>query len=268
MTQMKQHDATSPAVTSEEQGGIAHIQFNRPEALNAVNGEVCTGLQQAILDAEENNAVKAVLISGRGRAFCAGGDLNAIKQLCDMDAERLHARLTRDFGAVKQIYECTKPTVAAVHGAVVGGGIGIAAACDFVVAEAGTKFAFPFLDLGIIPDMCIMYVLTQRAGLQVARRLLLRGARIKADEASRLGLVDEISQPGELIADAMVLAEELAGKAGPAMSFAKHHLNQISQYTFEESMEKEILRQTLLWKTREVRVRCDAMLQALVEKKG
>jgi len=265
---MKHNDDTSPAVISEEQGAIAHIQFNRPEALNAVNGELCAGLQQAILDAEQNDSVKAVLISGRGRAFCAGGDLNAIKQICDMDAERLHARLTKDFVAAQQVYDCTKPTVAAVHGAVVGGGSGIAAACDFVIAEQGTKFAFPFLDLGIIPDMCIMYVLTQRVGLQAARRLLLRGTRIEADEARQLGLVDKVSQKGQLSTDAMALTEELAGRAGPAMSFAKQHLNQISQYTFEESMEKEILRQTLLWKTSEVRVRCDAMLKALGEKNG
>ena len=264
---MKQTDENSPAVVTEGQGAIAHIRFNRPEALNAVNGEVCTGLQQAILDAEQNDSVKAVLISGRGRAFCAGGDLNAIKKLCDMDADTLHARLTRDFAAVQQVYDCTKPTIAAVHGAVVGGGSGIAAACDFVMAEEGTKFAFPFLDLGIIPDMCIMYVLTQRVGLQATRRLLLRGTRIKADEARGLGLVDEISRKGKLITDAMALAEELAGKAGPAMSFAKQHLNQINQYTFEESMEKEILRQTLLWKTSEVRERCDVMLNALAEQK-
>ena len=265
---MKQNDKNCPAVVTEQQGVIAHIQFNRPEALNAVNGEVCTGLQQAVLDAEQNDSVKAVLISGRGRTFCAGGDLNAIKRLCDMDTERLHARLTKDFAAVQQVYDCTKPTVAAVHGAVVGGGSGIAAACDFVIAEEGTKFAFPFLDLGIIPDMCIMYVLTQRVGLQAARRLLLRGTRIKADEAHQLGLVDEISQKGKLITDAMMLAEELAGKAGPAMSFAKQHLNQFSQYSFEESMEKEILRQTLLWKTSEVRVHCESMLKTLAEKKG
>ena len=265
---MKQNDKNGAAVVTEIQGAIAHIQFNRAEALNAVNGEVCTGLQQAILDAEQNDSVKAVLISGRGRAFCAGGDLSAIKRLCDMDAERLHARLTKDFAAVQQVCDCTKPTVAAVHGAVVGGGSGIAAACDFVIAEQDTKFAFPFLDLGIIPDMCIMYVLTQRVGLQAARRLLLRGVRIKTDEASRLGLVDEVSQKGMLITDALALAEELASKAGPAMSFAKQHLNQISQYTFAESMEKEILRQTLLWKTDEVGVRCDAMLQALADKKG
>ena len=265
---MNQNDENYPAVVSEQQGAIAHIQFNRPEALNAVNGEVCTGLQQAILDAEQNDAVKTVLISGRGRVFCAGGDLNAIKKLCDMDADTLHARLTRDFAAVQQVYNCTKPTIAAVHGAVVGGGSGIAAACDFVIAEEGTKFAFPFLDLGIIPDMCIMYVLTQRVGLQTARRLLLRGIRIEADEARQLGLVDEISQKGNLSTDAMTLAKQLAGRGGPAMGFAKGHLNQISQYTFEESMEKEILRQSLLWKTSEVRTRCDAMLDALAEKKG
>jgi len=264
---MKQNDENSPAVVTEVQGVIAHIQFNRPEALNAVNGEVCTGLQQAILDAEHNDSVKAVLISGRGRAFCAGGDLNAIKRLCDTDSDKLHARLTKDFAAVQQVYDCKKPTVAAVHGAVMGGGSGIAAACDFVIAEEGTKFGFPFLDLGIIPDMCIMYVLTQRVGLQAARRLLLRGIRIKAEEARRLGLVDEISQKGDLGTDAMTLAEELASRCGPAMSFTKRHLNQISQYTFEESMEKEILRQTLLWKTSEVRIRCDAMLEALAEKK-
>ncbi len=265
---MKQNDTECGAVVTEYQGNIAHIQFNRPETLNAVNGEFCKGLQQAILAAECEDSVKAVLLSGRGRAFCAGGDLNAIKRLCDMHAEQLHARLTKDFAAVQQVYNCTKPTVAAVHGAVVGGGTGIAAACDFVIAEEGTKFAFPFLDLGIIPDMCIIYVLSQRTGLQAARRLLLRGTRIKADEARRLGLVDEICQTGSLLTAAMALAEELAGKAGPALSFAKQHLNQVSQYTFAESMEKEILRQSLLWKTSEVRQRCDAMLKSLAKKQA
>lgn len=254
------------AVICEHLADVAHIRLNRPEALNAVNGELCAQLHRALLYAEADDAVKVVLISGNGRAFCAGGDLNAISRLCNTDADVLHATLTRDFAAVQQIYRCAKPTVAAVHGAVVGGGSGIAAACDFVVAEQGTKFAFPFLDLGIIPDMCILYVLTERVGLQQARRLLLRGTPLVADEAQRLGLVDEVSPKGELLAVAIELAEALAKRGGAAMSFAKRHLNQVGQYTFEESMEKEILRQTLLWKTGEVRRRTEAMLATLANK--
>lgn len=256
------------AVICEHLAGVAHLRLNRPEALNAVSGELCAQLRQALIDAEADDAVKVVLISGNGRAFCAGGDLNAIQRLCDMEADALHAALTRDFAAVQQVYRCPKPTVAAVHGAVVGGGIGIAVACDFVVAEEGTRFAFPFLDLGIIPDMGILHLLTQRVGLQQARRLLLRGIPIMADEALRLGLVDEVSPRGELPAAADGLAEALARRGGAAMNFAKRHLNQVGQYTFEESMEKEILRQALLWKTGEVRRRTEAMLAALAGKKG
>lgn len=256
------------AVICEYLAGVAHVRLNRPEALNAVNGELCAQLRQALLDADADDAVKVVLISGNGRAFCAGGDLNAIQRLCDMEADALHAALTRDFAAVQQVYRCTKPTVAAVHGAVVGGGSGIAAACDFVVAEQGTKFVFPFLDLGIIPDMCILYLLTQRVGLQQARRLLLRGIPIMADEAQRLGLVDEVSPKGELPAAAGGLAEALARRGGAAMNLAKRHLNQVGQYSFEESMEKEILSQALLWKTGEVRRRTEAMLAALAGKKS
>lgn len=105
-------------------------------------------------------------------------------------------------------------------------------------------------------------------GLQQARRLLLRGIPITADEAQRLGLVDELSPRGELAAAAGGLAEALARRGGTAMNLAKRHLNQVGQYSFEESMEREILSQALLWKTGEVRRRTEAMLAALAGKKG
>lgn len=264
---MQQTDDSAPIVLTEIQGGVAHIRLNRPDALNAVNSELCAALKQAILAAEQDAAARVLLISGNGRAFCAGGDLNTIKQLCDAEIGTLHATLTRDFSAARQVYQCGKPIVAAVHGAVVGGGSGIAAACDFVVAEEGTMFAFPFLELGILPDMGILYGLTQRVGLQAARRLLLRGASITTDEAHRLGLVDVVSPSGALLDDALSLAEELARRGGPAMNFTKRHLNQIGRFSFDESMEKEILEQTLLWKTREVQTRADNMLATLTRKK-
>lgn len=260
-------DMSDKPILTRHENGLAYIRLHRPDALNAVNGELCAGLRQAIIDADNDDSVQAVLISGEGRAFCAGGDLNAIKRLCNASIEALHATLSSDFAAVRQVYHCAKPTVAAVHGAVVGGGAGIAAACDFVVAEAGARFAFPFLELGIIPDMCVLYGLTQRTGLQAARRLLLRGTAISAEEAKCIGLVDEISPTGCLMRDAEALAVELSRRGGPAMSFSKRHLNQIGQMSFDESMEKEILYQTLLWKTEEVRRRCDTLLEKLQSKK-
>ena len=265
---MQQIDDSVPVILTEIHDGVAHIRLNRPDTLNAVNSELCMGLQQTVLAADQDAAVKVLLLSGNGRAFCAGGDLNTIGQLCDRETDQLHATLTRDFSATRQIYHCTKPTVAAVHGAVVGGGSGIAAACDFIVAEEGTRFAFPFLDLGILPDMGILYGLTLRVGLQAARRLLLRGISIKADEANRLGLVDIISPSGSLLVDALSLAQELAKRGGPAMNFTKQHLNQIGQYSFDESMEKEILKQSLLWKTSEVRARTDSMLATLTNRRA
>lgn len=264
---MQQPPDHAPVVLTEILEGVAHIRLNRPTALNAVTGELCAALQQAVLAADRDASVKVLLISGVGRAFCAGGDLHAILQLCDSETDALHATLTRDFSAIGQIHHCSKPTVAAVHGAAVGGGAAIAAACDFVYAEAGTKFAFPFLDLGILPDMGILYVLTQRVGVQAARRLLLRGGRIQADEAYRLGLVDVVCPGGAVWSEAQTFARELVARAGPAMNFAKQHLNQIGRYSFDESLEQEILKQTLLWKTSLVRTRADHMLATLAAKK-
>lgn len=255
-------------VLFEKTGPVARLTLNRPEARNAVNGDLARRFKECLNEVERDDAVKAMILSGKGQLFSAGGDLKSIEQMCAASAERNHASLSETFSAVEQLYHCSKPTIAAVHGAVVGGACGLAAACDFIYAEVGTRFIFPFLDLGIIPDMCVMFVLTQRVGLQAARRLLLQAQTVAAAEAQKLGLVDYVCEEGKLLDMAMAAAEDLAKRSGPAFSFAKSHLNRISQMSFAESMQQEVLQQALLWTTPEVRQRTQAMLQELAKKKS
>lgn len=251
----------------EKGGAVARLTLNRPESRNAVNGDLCHRLKACLLEVERDDRIKAVVLSGRGQIFSAGGDLKSIQQMCDAGADCNHARLTETFSAVDQLYHCSKPTIAAVHGAVVGGACGLTAACDFVYAEENTHFIFPFLDLGILPDMCVMFVLTQRIGLQATRRLLLQAQTITAAEAHKLGLVDHISDELKVLDDAMTAAENLAKRSGPAFGFAKSHLNRIGQLSFAESMQQEALQQSLLWTTPDVKKRAQAMLEQLAAKK-
>ncbi|MFQ5650103.1 MAG: enoyl-CoA hydratase/isomerase family protein [bacterium] len=251
----------------EKTGAVARLTLNRPQARNAVNGDLCRRLQECLTEVERDDRVKAVVLAGKGPIFSAGGDLNSIEKMCDDSAGRNYVSLTETFGAVEQLYNCSKPTISAVHGAVVGGACGLVAACDFVYAEETTRFIFPFLDLGIIPDMCVMFVLTQRVGLQAARRLLLQVQTITAGEASNLGLVDHLSAEGKLMDEALTAAENLAKRSGPAMAFTKSHLNRIGRLSFAESMQQEVLQQSLLWTTPEVKQRAREMLQQLATKK-
>ncbi len=256
------------AVLLDTKGAVANLKLNRPASMNSVNGDLCLGLVRAIDALEEDDDIRAVVLSGEGRSFCAGGDLKAIDEICASEADSIYARLRKDFKAVERLYNFSKPTIAAIHGKVMGGGCGFAAACDFVCAAENTVFGFPFLDLGILPDMGVLFVVTQRIGLAAARRALLLGKPLKADEAEKLGLVDQVVSPGEHLAAAFDLAEKLAGKFPPAVQFTKKHLNQVGALSFSDSLEREIQQQALLWCTPQVKTQMKAVIRKFILKKS
>ncbi len=255
------------AVLLERKGAIAHLKFNRPGTMNSVNGELCMRLVRFLDELAEDDSIRAVVLSGEGRSFCAGGDLQTIDEICNSEPDRIYSRLRKDFNAIERLYDFNKPTIAAVHGKVMGGGCGFSAACDFIYANEDTVFGFPFLDLGILPDMGVLFVITQRIGLPAARKSLLLGESLKAEKAEKLGLVDRVIQDGKHLEEAFLLAEKLAAKFPPAVQFTKKHLNRISALTFSDSLEREIQTQSLLWCTPEVKMKMKEIVREFSPKK-
>jgi enoyl-CoA hydratase/carnithine racemase len=221
--------------------GVATITLDRPATLNSLTFEVYEELRDtfAALDGEEK--VRAVLVTGEGRAFCSGGDVNAIiGELFSRDMKGLVA-FTRVTGAlIKNIRAVRRPVVAAVNGIAVGAGAVIALACDLRVASESAEFGFIFPKVGLCgADMGAAYLLPRVVGLGRASELLFTGDVIGAEEALRIGLVNRVTKPEECVPTARALAERLA--SGPAFAHAmtKQMLESEHGMTLEAAIEAE-----------------------------
>lgn len=255
------------AVLLEKEDGIAHIRLNRPATMNSVNKDICFGLGARLNELSADDGIKAVVLSGEGRSFCAGGDLPTIEAICASKPDEIYNRLRLDFNAIVLLYNFNKPLVAAVHGKIMGGGCGFAAACDFVCADETTSFGFPFLDLGILPDMGVLFLVTQKIGLPLSRKALLLGEPLLAKEAEKIGFVDYLVPKDEHIDQAFTIAKKMAGKFPAAVQFAKKHLNQVNALSFSQSLEREIQQQSLLWCTPQVKQTMEKIIQKFSNKK-
>lgn len=182
-------------VRLERQGPVAQVVLNRPEVRNAFNPILIRELTEVFQSLAAAPDVRAVVLRGEGKGFCAGGDLNWMREMTGYgpaenmeDARRLGRML-------KAIWACPHPVIARLHGAVYGGGTGITAAADIAVAEAGTTFCFSEVRHGMIPAMIAPFVL-RRIGESAARRYFLTAEPFDAPTALRMGLISEVVDPG------------------------------------------------------------------------
>ena len=227
--------------------GVATITLTRPETLNSLTFEVYEELRETFAALDEENAVRAVLITGEGRAFCSGGDVNSIiGELFARDMKGLLA-FTRVTGAlIRNIRACRRPVVAAVNGTAVGAGAVMALACDFRVASSAAKFGFIFPRVGLCgADMGAAYLLPRVIGLARANELLFLGDVIGAEEAYRIGLVTKVVAPDECVPAARAIAERLA--SGPAFAHAmtKQMLESEHTMTLDQAIEAEAQAQAI-----------------------
>lgn len=191
----------------EISGDTANITFNRPEKRNAISPKMIEELM-AVLDEIENGPARTAVFTGAGKAFCSGMDLEALSGFAAQSpAENIEhsRRLSRMF---RRIWSFPKPTIAAVNGAAIAGGCGIATLCDFTLSVPGAKFGYPEVRTGYIPAIVSVF-LTRQVGEKCARDLLLTGRIINADEALRAGLVTQIVPAEELLPAAHKLCEML-----------------------------------------------------------
>jgi 2-(1,2-epoxy-1,2-dihydrophenyl)acetyl-CoA isomerase len=203
-------------VTLEVTDGVAHLRLDRPDAANALDLSTARALRSLVADAADDLAVRAVLVTGSGRRFCAGGDVASFVAASDPSAY-LHELATEADAAVRALAALEKPVVAAVHGAVAGAGLAVMLSCDLVVADPGTSFVFAYPGIGLTPDCGVSYLLPRAIGQQRALHFALSGRPATAAEALEWGMVTEVAE--EPADRAFALAASLA--SGPAVALGQ-----------------------------------------------
>jgi enoyl-CoA hydratase/carnithine racemase len=240
--------------------GVATITLSRPDTLNSLTFEVYEELRDTFAALDHDDEVRAIVITGKGRAFCSGGDVSSIiGELFARDMKGLVA-FTRITGAlIRNIRAVRRPVVAAVNGTAVGAGAVIALACDFRVASTGAKFGFIFPRVGLCgADMGAAYLLPRVVGLGRASELLFLGDVISAEEAYRIGLATRLVPPEACVSEATALAERLA--SGPAFAHAmtKQMLESEHTMTLDQAIEAEAQAQAICMQHPDFRAAYDA----------
>ena len=209
--------APDPIVEVDAQDGVAWLRLNRPEALNALNRVLTSALEEALERVAAMDEVRVLVVTGRGRAFCAGNDIKEMQTVAPDEAEALarrHAAIVQRFSSLPQV------TIAAVDGYALGGGLMLAIAQDLRVASDRARFGLPEVTLGFPPAYGIARLLDVVAGGH-ARDLLLTGRTIHATEALRIGLVNRVVAPPTLEASVTSLAAEIARSPRSGLSATK-----------------------------------------------
>src|SRR5690349_1000287 len=240
--------------------GVATITLCRPDRLNSLTFQVYEELRDVFAALDREDAVRAVVITGQGRAFCSGGDVESIiGELFARDMRGLVA-FTRVTGAlIRNIRALRRPVVAAVNGTAVGAGAVIALACDFRIASSSAKIGFIFPKVGLSgADMGAAYLLPRVVGLGRASELLFLGDIIQADYAERIGLFGRVVAPEQCLPEAQALAERLA--SGPAFAHAmtKQMLESEHGMTLDQAIEAEAQAQAICMQHPDFRAAYDA----------
>ncbi|MDG4901673.1 enoyl-CoA hydratase/isomerase family protein [Mesorhizobium sp. M1A.F.Ca.IN.020.06.1.1] len=206
-------------VTFEQDGAIGTVTLRRPEKFNALDIPMLRALEAALDKAELAEGVRVVLISGEGKGFCAGGDVEAWAQLSAADFQVQWVRYGhRVFDRLARLRQ---PTIAVLSGHALGGGLELAAACDFRVAETQIKLGFPETSIGVVPGWSGTQRAVRRFGAQIVRRMALGGEIFLANEALALGVVDRVVETGKALDEAKAWGEKIAERGPLATEAAK-----------------------------------------------
>lgn len=194
-------------------GPVAWLRLNRPEAMNAINDSLISDLARALDDVAADPGVRVVVLTGNGRAFCAGGDLKAVAPNGELDPAHLMAFLRRGTATIERLPALTQPVIAAINGVAAAGGLEIAMACDIIVAAESARIGDAHANFGLLPGGGGAARLARIVGPMVAKRLAYTGALVPAADLVGCGLVSEVVPDDRLEIRVAELAAELAGKS-------------------------------------------------------
>ena len=220
-------------------GPVARITLNRPDVHNAFDEESIHALTGAFTALGQEPAIRAIVLTGEGRSFCAGADLNWMKHVARYSLEENVADARHLQQMLAAMANCPKPTIARVHGIARGGGTGLVAACDIAIAAESVQFAFSEVRLGLVPAVIAPFVL-EKIGPGAARALFVSGAAFPAAEAHRLGLIQQVVPDAELDAAVDRTLEEVLAAGPQAVAMLKRLLRRIEDKTPAEVAEDTV----------------------------
>jgi methylglutaconyl-CoA hydratase len=223
----------------ENAGYIASITFNRPDKRNAISTQLIAELQ-SVLDALEKTHTRVVILTGSGKAFCAGIDLDLLRNIANQSPGENQEDSRRIAKMFRKIWSYSRPMIAAVNGHALAGGCGIATLCDFTLAVPEAKFGYTEVKIGFLPAIVSVF-LTRQIGEKRCRDLLLTGRLVEATEARELGLVNEIVPAEKLMARAHELADTLLAASPSSITRAKHLLVSAAAAGVDHDLERAVL---------------------------
>ena len=213
-------------ISVETTRGVMRITLNRPEVLNSFNSLMAAEVQAALRSAGSDPAVRAVLLTGAGRAFCAGQDLAEFKTDGEPRPVDFSAHVRKTYNPIVQaIRALEKPVVCAVNGVAAGAGANLALACDFVIASGTASFIQAFVKIGLVPDTGGTFFLPRLVGLARATAMMMLGEKVTAEDALACGMIYRVCEPTSLTQEAEAFAELLASQATRGLGLTKRLLN-------------------------------------------
>ncbi len=218
--------------------GIATVLLDRADKLNALSAEMYDALARVFGELNLDERVRVVLLTGAGKAFCAGGDVGSMGSF---DVVSGRKRSKGHHRMVLALHHLEKPVIAAVRGPAAGIGASLALACDLIVASETAYLLMAFKNVGIPPDGGAIYFLTQHLGLARAKELVYSARRLPAAEAKEMGLISRVVADDRLEAESLALAREIAGSATYALTLAKRMFQHMYVPTLEQLLELEVL---------------------------
>ena len=231
-----------------EEDGIAVVSLNRPEILNVLSNTMCKEATQLLKSLEKDPNVRAIVLTGEGRAFCAGLDLSEIRT-GEGDTVSIYRRMEAANSLIVLLTQIMKPIVAAVNGVATASGMNLCLACDLVVASRNAKFSQNFGHVGLIPDVGGAYLLPRIAGVSKAKEIIFLDRELSAEEAQRLDIVTQLVEPEQVMDTARTLARKMAAGPSFAFSIAKKMLGKCEEMDITTALHMESLSQALLTNT-------------------
>jgi 2-(1,2-epoxy-1,2-dihydrophenyl)acetyl-CoA isomerase len=233
--------SSSPALLENRHGSITTLVMNRPTRLNALNNELSTSLNEALVRIANDRTTNVVILTGAGRAFCAGGDLSEIGRGRERgDTSELAPILRSGMQAVLNIRTMPQPVIAAVNGPAAGAGMNLALAADIRIATEESVFGQNFANVGLFPDYGGTYFLPQLVGPSIAAEMFYTGEMIDAKTAHRLGLLNHVYAFEHFEAEVHTLAQKIASGPHLAIRAVKHTLFARDKGELEQALEREI----------------------------
>ncbi|HVZ10578.1 enoyl-CoA hydratase [Rhodopila sp.] len=232
-----------PDILESVEDGVATLTLNRPEALNALSEEIRLGMHEAIYRLGNDPAIGCIIITGAGRGFCAGGDVKSMAGRSSRVFEERAEGIRQSNRIPALMNSVPKPIIGMINGVAVGAGLSMACACDIRIAAKSARFGTGFIKIGLSGDWGGTWTVTRLIGTAKARELFFTGDIIGADEALRLGLVNQVVDDAELRETTMAMARRIAAMPPIALGYTKRNLSAAETGDFATSLELEAVHQ-------------------------